>query len=149
MTTSKQHRDAQLRLYKILTSYYAVRSLEAFTPTPSGKYIFDNRNEEFSIKPYLLDVYASCPYDKKYVTHEQIGIEVDGKVNHKTTKRQFQRDIQRTKDIICHFPQMAIFRFNTKDLIGRGYVNPKTKKRHSISTDEEIMKELGLKHPHI
>jgi hypothetical protein len=149
MATSPQHRKAQLKLLTLVMKYYYVCDLEAFAPTPNNKYIYDVNDEEFTTKPYLLDVYASMPRFKDITTYDKIGIEVDGKKGHKTSKRQTIRDEQRTADLLLQYPDIKIFRFDTKALIGRGYVSPKTKRRHTIYKDDEILKVLGIKHPHI
>lgn len=140
MTTSLQHRKAQLKIQNLLVDYYHYTAIEAFTPTPNNKYLYDG--EEFTTKPYLLDVYAHTPRRPEFP--QQIGVEIDGKKGHKTSKSQTIRDKQRTLTIETHFPTMKIFRFDTKDLIGRGYVNPKTKRRSKILTDTEILTELGI-----
>jgi len=145
MTTSLQHKRAQMRISNILGSFYEVIGIEVFTPTPNEKYVYDG--EEFEVKPYLLDVYAQMPICPDFP--RQLGVEIDGKKGHKTSKHQTIRDEQRTKDIQKSFPDLKLFRFDTKDLIGRGYVNPKTKKRHPILTDNEITAELGLKCTHL
>lgn len=116
-------------------------------PTPNQKYVYDG--EEFVIKPYKLDVYAYYPRISCKCDYRQIGIEVDGKKGHKTSKHQFHRDEQRTLMIQELYKDIYIHRFDTKDLVGRGYVNPKTKKRHSILTDAEILAELGVKCTHV
>lgn len=148
-TTSPQHKKAQIRLADLLQKYYDYVTIEAFRPTPNPQYIYNTRSEEFAIKPYLLDVYASYPKDREGYQWLKVGIEVDGSKGHKKTKAQTNRDIQRTQNLLCHFPDIKIFRFDTKDLVGRGYVNPKTKKRHSILTDAEILKEIGVNCLHV
>lgn len=147
MTTSPQHIKAQHKLTTLLEQYYHVTTIEAFTPTPNNKYVLGD-DEEFEIKPYLLDVYAEMP-KCQCIPFPKIGIEVDGKIRHKTTARQFIRDNQRTKDIRAIDPEIFIFRFNTKDLIGRGYMNPKTKRRSKTLSDTEILTELGINCTHI
>lgn len=149
-TTSPQHKKAQIRLADLLQKYYDYVTIEAFKPTPNPQYIYSSThksNNDFTIKPYLLDVYALYPKYREDSQWVKIGIEVDGSKGHKKTKAQTNRDIQRTQNLLCHFPDIKIFRFDTKDLVGRGYVNPKTKKRHSILTDDEILKEIGVKCP--
>lgn len=148
MTTSPQHQKAQWRILHLLSDYYHLTSVECFTPAPNNKYIYDDENE-FSVKPYLLDVYASMPKDPELTRYDKLGIEIDGSVGHKKTKRQYVRDTQREKDILAIAPDIKIFRYDTKDLVGRGYVNPKTKKRHAILTDAEILAELGVKSTHV
>lgn len=136
-----------MRLSKLLTPFYEVNGVEAFAPTPNDKYLYDGN--EFTVKPYLLDVYAYGPRFPNETKWQRIGIEVDGSKGHKKTKAQTNRDTQRTQNLLCHFPDIKIFRFDTKDLVGRGYVNPKTKRRSKILTDAEILAELGVKCTHI
>jgi len=146
MTTSPAHIKAQHRLVALLNDHYVSTRIEMELPTPSPQYIYDG--EEFVIKPYKIDVYAYIPRTNCDCKHRQIGIEVDGKKGHKTSKRQYTRDILRTALLLAAYTDFYVHRFDTKDLVGRGYVNPKTKKRHSILTDAEILTELGVKCQH-
>ena len=146
MTTSIQHIKAQKRLAALLYPHYTIIRVEMELPASNPKYVYDG--EEFIIKPYKLDAYGYFPKPNCNCTHRQIGIEVDGKKGHKTSKHQYYRDEMRTEILKSQYEGIYIHRFDTKDLVGRGYVNPKTKKRHSILTDEEILKELGIKCTH-
>jgi hypothetical protein len=143
MATSEAHRKAQFRIHHILYTYYNITSLEAFTPTPNEKYIMGD-DDEFVTKPYLLDIFASNPRDQCIVKHPIIGIEIDGAKGHKKTARQTQRDKDRTNSLQDTYPNLKIFRFDTKDLVGKGYLHPKTKVRKPLLTDDDIKKELGL-----
>jgi hypothetical protein len=87
MTTSPAHIKAQKRIADILCKHYKHIGTEIYTPTPNEKYIYDG--EEFVIKPYKIDVYAYIPRTNCDCKHRQIGIEVDGKKGHKTSKRQY------------------------------------------------------------
>lgn len=147
MTISPQHLKAQNRLYELLIRHYVGVRLEMELPTSNTKYIYDG--DEFTIKPYKLDVYVYYPRLKCNCKHNQMGIEVDGKKGHKTSKHQYHRDMVRTEILKSQYEGIYIHRFDTKDLVGRGYVNPKTKKRHSILTDDEILTELGVKCTHV
>jgi hypothetical protein len=147
-TTSPAHIKAQHRLVELLQPHYTITRIEMEIPVPNQKYVYDNEGE-FVIKPYKLDVYAYFPKTLCDCKYRQIGIEVDGKKGHKTSKHQKIRDEQRTLAIQQMYKDLTIFRFDTKDLIGRGYVNPKTKKRHPILTDDEILAELGVKCTHV
>jgi hypothetical protein len=146
MTTSPAHIKAQKRIADILCKHYKHIGTEIYTPTPNEKYIYDG--EEFVIKPYSLDVQGTDPLPGCICEHKYICVEVDGKKGHKTSKRQTIRDKKRTKQIEDENDEFYITRIDTKDLVGRGYVNPKTKKRHSILTDAEILTELGVKCQH-
>lgn len=146
MTTGQQHIDAQAWIKFLLSKHFRILKEEHHMPTPNGKYIYDG--EEFVIKPYKLDVYAKMPYPTCDWKYNEVGVELDGKVGHKTTKHQYNRDNQRTEDITEMYDGIFIVRFDSKQIVGRGYVNPKTKRRHSILTDAEILTELGVKCQH-
>lgn len=147
MTTGLQHIKAQHRIMGILAKYYGTLRIESFAPTPNNKYVLGD-NDEFTIKPYELDVYATQPLCK-CLQHHEICVEIDGKKGHKTSSRQTIRDQVRTDDLTKMYPEQQVYRFDTKDLIGKGYVNPKTKRRHPILTDAEILAELGIKCTHV
>jgi hypothetical protein len=150
MATSEAHKKAQTRVQELLAKHYNLTSIEAFQPTPNEKYLYSMEDgaDEFIVKPYLLDVLATNPRDQCLIKHVIIGVEIDGKKGHKTSKQQTTRDRQRTDSLQETYPNMKIFRFDTKDLIGRGYVHPKTKTRKPILSDEDILKELGIKCTH-
>lgn len=147
MATSPAHIKAQRRLVELLGAHYESTRSEMSMPVPNTKYIYDG--QEFVIKSYALDVYAYYPKPGCFCKHQQIGIEVDGKKGHKTSKHQYHRDIVRTEILMSHYSGIYMHRFDTKDLVGRGYVNPKTKKRHPILTDAEILAELSVKCTHV
>ena len=145
--TSPAHIKAQHRIVSLLEDHYDIVTVEHSMPTPNPKYVYDG--EEFSVKPYDLDVYASEPSYGCLCKYTTLGIEIDGKVGHKTSKHQTIRDAQRTDSLEKQYPYLTMKRFDTKDLVGRGYVNPKTKKRHPILTDAEILAELGVFCTHV
>jgi hypothetical protein len=147
MTTSPAHIKAQHRISTLLEDHYDIVIIEHSMPTPNPKYVYDG--EEFIIKPYDLDVYATALKYNCLCKYATLGIEIDGKVGHKTSKHQTIRDTQRTKSLEQQYPHMTMKRFDTKQLVGRGYVNPKTKKRHKILTDYEIWAELGVFCTHV
>ena len=148
MPMSESHRKAQWLVLNLLAKHYWITSLEAFTPAPSEKYLFDG--DEFITKPYLLDVFASTPKPQcePFLKHDIIGVEIDGGTGHKKTKAQYKRDLQRTKAIEDMYPGIFILRLDTKDLVGRGYVNPKTKERMPLHEPEDINKWLGISCEH-
>jgi hypothetical protein len=149
MTTSKAHKEAQKLIQELLSKHYNLTTIEAFKPTPNEKYMYSMEgDDEFITKPYLLDVLATNPKDGCICKHALVGVEIDGKVNHKTTARQTTRDRQRTDSLLQTYPNLSIHRFDTKDLVGRGYVHPKTKVRKPLHSEQDILKELGVNCTH-
>src|SRR5690349_11291141 len=92
--TSDKHIAAQNTILDILSKYYKTFALEFEVPTPNPERYYDSDAEP--VKEYKLDVYACEPVGDEITKHWQIGVELDGKVGHKKTKRQFLRDEART-----------------------------------------------------
>lgn len=147
MATGKQHANAQVLVANWLAKHYTFVTVEKRLPTPNPRYIYDG--EEFKIKPYDLDVYAVARFPDCNCEYDEIGIEIDGKVGHKTTKHQTIRDIQRSESLKEYYPKLHIERYDTKQLVGRGYINPKTKRRTKPLTEDRVLADLGIKCTHI
>ena len=147
MATGKQHANAQVLVANWLAKHYTYVTVEKRLPTPNPRYIFDG--EEFRIKPYDLDVHAHGPFPDCICEHEELGIEIDGDVGHKRTKYQTVRDNQRSDSLKDFYPNIYIERYDTKQLVGRGYINPKTKRRTKPLTASQVLADLGIKCNHL
>lgn len=148
MSEGWKHEAAKQRI-KFELSLYFNRVFDEFEiPVPNPERIFGDLNVK-STKPYKLDVFAEDPIYRKIdsLKYRTIGIEIDGEVGHKKTKRQFKRDIARTNQI-CEFrlyQGIAIFRFDSEYLAGKGFRDPRNNFRWRPKlTPEEILKEIGL-----
>ncbi|HEX5519309.1 MAG TPA: hypothetical protein VFX18_02610 [Candidatus Nitrosocosmicus sp.] len=143
--TSKKHIQAQERIRKLLIHYYDFVIEEQITPVPNPKYILGDKYARPTID-FHLDVLAEQPIwcDCHGYEFEKICIEIDGQVNHKKTKRQFYKDKHRTDAIEDYIEDIKIVRFDSEELAGKGYINPKTKKLTKTISNDEILERCGI-----
>lgn len=139
MNKSQQHQNAQDRLTSLLSEFYIHVSQEQEITVPNPAYLYDRKTH--STITYWFDVFAQGPKDPR-CKFQSIGIEIDGRVGHKKTKKQYIRDNMRTKHIQYEY-NINIQRFDTQQIVG-GYTNPKTKRKTPPLTDKEILEFLGI-----
>lgn len=142
----KKHNYAQQRIYKLLLEHYSYVGKEHKVQVPNPKFTFDS-----SVRPaisYYVDVYAENPIQNDFCLYTSLGVEIDGKTGHKNTKMQHIKDGNREDslldELVPYTPTFLFWRFSPEDLVGRGYVHPKTKVRMKIKSNEEILRELGI-----
>lgn len=127
-----------------MKSYFKYTQLEFDAPVPNMKRAYDSKAK--STRPYDWDVFCETPrmHTRDLVPFQKIGIEIDGAVGHKKTENQYMHDEVRTT-LLKSYYKVNTIRFDTDELVGKGYVNPKTKKITSpILTNKEILERLGI-----
>jgi hypothetical protein len=145
MVNGPKHDKASIRLAVLLESFYDHIEIEEEIEVPNPKYILGDRNASKTIN-YYFDVFCDGAQDCEChsYTYNKIGIEIDGSIGHKRTKRQHYRDKHRTNTINEYMVDVRIIRFDTEELTGKGYINPKTKKLTPILDDTEILERCGI-----
>ena len=93
MTEGWKHEAAKQRV-KFELSLYFNRVFDEFQlPVPNPERVMGDLNSRSTIT-YHLDVFAEDPIYRKIDTlkYRTIGIEIDGEVGHKKTKKQFKQE---------------------------------------------------------
>lgn len=134
-----KHLAAQNKLIDLLAPYYLHVSKEIEYEVVNPKYILDSKQRPTIT--YWFDVFVQGKL-REEVTYDRIGIEVDGGVGHKKTKRQHIKDRQRTKSLELEYG-FLVHRFDSEQIVGY-YVNPKTKAKTMHWDDSVILKALGI-----
>lgn len=143
-----KHKAAKERIKFELSLYFNVVQEEFLMPVPNPQRIFGDLNA-VSTRKYVLDVFAEDPIWRKIesLKYPRIGIEIDGDVGHRRTKRQYKRDIARTKQLCEYkvYEGLLIVRFDSEYLAGKGFRDPRNNFIHRPKlTPAEILKEIGL-----
>jgi hypothetical protein len=143
-----KHKAAKERIKYELSLYFnrVVDELDLSVPNPA--YIMGDLKER-STHTFFLDVYAEDPIWRKIESakYQRIGIEIDGDVGHKRTKKQYKRDIARTNALVEYYVYQGImiFRFDSEYLAGPGFRDPRNRFIHRPKlSNHEIHNEIGL-----
>jgi|GEM_PF-6121093 len=140
----KKHIAAEQHIYEILKMHYTTVNKEVLCPVPNPKFTGGDYSDR-PVLEYFVDVAAIIPKeDCGGCKYKHLAIEIDGAVGHKKTTKQYYNEQFRQLNIEKMYPDITFFRFDPEQIIGRGYINPKTKKIIKPFTEPELLKILGI-----
>lgn len=152
MTEGWKHEAAKKKVAFELSLYFNIVREEVKMPVPNPEFVMSgNLNSSTRIiKTYHLDVYAEDPILRKIesIQYPRIGVEIDGEVGHKRTKRQHKRDVARTQQLCDYdvYQGMIIVRFDSEYIAGKGFRDPRNNFVYRPKlTPEEILKEMRIR----